>query len=119
MNEKFFSLPEDRQHVMLNAGFAVFSRNAYKKASMDDVAREAGAVSYTHLDVYKRQGELYGFGTPTGKVELYSTIIEKLFDESQALPYYEEPFEYPVSTPEVAEDYPLIMTCLLYTSSCV
>ena len=57
-----------------------------------------------------KTGELYGFGTPTGKVELYSTIIEKLFDESQALPYYEEPFESPVSTPEVAEDYPLIMT---------
>ena len=25
-----------------------------------------------------KTGELYGFGTPTGKVELYSTIIEKL-----------------------------------------
>ena len=25
-------------------------------ASMADTAREAGAVSYTHLDVYKRQG---------------------------------------------------------------
>ena len=55
-------------------------------------------------------GELYGFGTPTGKVEIYSTILEKLFSEDEAIPYYEEPFESPVSTPELAAEYPLILT---------
>lgn len=49
-----------------------------------------------------------GFGTPTGKVELYSTIFEKLGYDP--LPYYEEPFESPVSTPELMKDYPLMLT---------
>jgi anaerobic selenocysteine-containing dehydrogenase len=49
-----------------------------------------------------------GFGTPTGKVELYSTILEKL--GLDPLPYYIEPAESPVSTPELAKEYPLILT---------
>lgn len=49
-----------------------------------------------------------GFPTPSGKVELYSTILEKL--DYDPLPYYEEPPESPISTPEVAKDYPLILT---------
>ncbi|MFX0108899.1 MAG: molybdopterin dinucleotide binding domain-containing protein, partial [Candidatus Hodarchaeota archaeon] len=47
------------------------------------------------------------FGTETGKVELYSLELEKLgFDP---LPFHEEPAESPYSTPEVFEEYPLIM----------
>ena len=32
MNEKFFSLPEERQKTILNAGYRVFSQNTYKTA---------------------------------------------------------------------------------------
>jgi anaerobic selenocysteine-containing dehydrogenase len=49
-----------------------------------------------------------GFATPTGKIELYSTRFEALGYDP--LPYYEEPPESPLSTPEVARDYPLILT---------
>ncbi len=49
-----------------------------------------------------------GFNTPTGKVELYSTVFEKC--GLDPLPYFEEPPESPLSTPEVARDYPLILT---------
>lgn len=46
-------------------------------------------------------------GTETGKVELYSAKLEKYgFDP---LPYYEEPPESPVSTPELAKEYPFIL----------
>ncbi len=51
--------------------------------------------------------EKMGFGTPTGKFELYSTIFEKLGYD--ALPQYEEPPESPISTPELAKEYPLIL----------
>ena len=47
-----------------------------------------------------------GFDTPTGKVELYSARFEKLGYEP--LPTYHEPAESPVSTPDVAREYPLI-----------
>ncbi len=52
---------------------------------------------------YERQG----FATTTGKVELYSTILEKLGYDP--LPYYKETFENSVNTPEVAEEYPLML----------
>ncbi len=48
-----------------------------------------------------------GFPTPSGKVELYSSILEKL--DYDPLPYYEEPPESPFRTPEVAKEYPLIL----------
>ncbi len=48
-----------------------------------------------------------GFPTPTGKVELYSTKLEKLGYDP--LPYFEEPHESPYSTPEIAKEYPLIL----------
>ena len=49
-----------------------------------------------------------GFNTSTGKVELWS----KLYEEwgLDPLPYYEEPPESPVSTPELWREYPLILT---------
>jgi anaerobic selenocysteine-containing dehydrogenase len=52
--------------------------------------------------------EKYGFATPTRKVELYSTIFEKLGYDP--LPSYEEAPETPVSAPELAKEYPLILT---------
>jgi len=55
---------------------------------------------------YKKYEE-EGFPTSTGKVELYSTVFEKLGYDP--LPFYEEPPESPVSTPELAREYPLIL----------
>lgn len=49
-----------------------------------------------------------GFPTPTGKVELYSTVLEKLGYDP--LPYFAEPSESPYSTPELAKEYPLILS---------
>lgn len=31
MNEKFYDLPIEKQQTILNAGYRVFSQNAYKK----------------------------------------------------------------------------------------
>jgi anaerobic selenocysteine-containing dehydrogenase len=54
-----------------------------------------------------RKYEWTGFGTPSGKVEIYSSCLEKLGYDP--LPYYEEPPESLVSTPELAKEYPLIL----------
>ncbi|KXA97449.1 hypothetical protein AKJ39_03295 [candidate division MSBL1 archaeon SCGC-AAA259J03] len=48
-----------------------------------------------------------GFGTPTGKVELYSTIFEKL--GYQPLPEFREPPESPRSKPSLADEYEYIL----------
>ena len=49
-----------------------------------------------------------GFNTPTGRVELYSTMFRQFGEDP--LPYYEEPQLSPVSTPDIAETYPLVLT---------
>ena len=54
-----------------------------------------------------RRYEKGGFATPTGKVELYSTILEQLGYDP--LPEFQEPPESPFSRPELAEGYPLIL----------
>jgi anaerobic selenocysteine-containing dehydrogenase len=55
-----------------------------------------------------RKDESTGFNTPTGKVELYSTVFEKC--GLDPLPHFEEPPESPLSTPHIIEDYPLVLT---------
>ncbi len=54
-----------------------------------------------------RKYEDNGFQTPTGKIELYSTQLEEMGYDP--LPSFDEPPESPVSTPELAEDYPYIL----------
>ena len=49
-----------------------------------------------------------GFRTPTGKIELYSTRFEQM--GYAPLPYYVEPPESPYATPEVAKEFPLVLT---------
>jgi anaerobic selenocysteine-containing dehydrogenase len=58
----------------------------------------------THYDEYKKRG----FPTPSGKVELYSEELEKMGYDP--LPTYQEPRESPISTPELATEYPLVLT---------
>jgi len=51
------------------------------------------------------------FNTPTGKVELFATTFQKYGYDP--LPFYREPPESPISTPELLKDYPFV----LYTGS--
>ena len=48
------------------------------------------------------------FSTPTGKVELYSTIFEAM--GADPLPVFQEPPESPVRTPELYKKFPFIYT---------
>ncbi len=57
-------------------------------------------------DTFKKY-EKQGFSTPTGKLELRSTILERL--DYDPLPKYVEPKESPVSRPDLAREYPLML----------
>lgn len=63
---------------------------------------------FVNIPLKYRKYEDGGFRTPTGKIELYSTRMEAM--GYAPLPYYEEPPESPVSRPDVAKDYPLVLT---------
>lgn len=64
-------------------------------------------VEHGFLDA-DRLYRLRGFPTPSGKVEFDSSELRAAGYEG--LPIYREPAESPVSTPELARDYPLVLT---------
>lgn len=57
---------------------------------------------------YKRYEERGGFSTPTKKIMLYAKHMEPM--GIAPLPDYKEPPESPVNTPELWQEYPLILT---------
>jgi anaerobic selenocysteine-containing dehydrogenase len=65
------------------------------------------AVEKRYEQIDSETGKPKGFATPTGKVELHSTILEKLGYDP--LPDYTEPPETPVSQPQLAKKYPFIL----------
>jgi anaerobic selenocysteine-containing dehydrogenase len=69
---------------------------------------ELAANGPVRVPMEYRKFEKTGFATPTGKIELYSTRLEELGYDP--LPSYAEPPESPVSTPELAADYPYVLT---------
>ena len=64
-------------------------------------------MDYIRGEVEYRKYREKGFSTPTGKFELYSTLLEKW--GCDPLPTYREPPEGPVSTPDIFSDYPYIL----------
>lgn len=61
MNEKFFSLPIEKQETIINAGFRVFSRNSYKKSPMSEIADAAGISKSLLFHYFHNKKELYLF----------------------------------------------------------
>ncbi|HLA28204.1 MAG TPA: molybdopterin oxidoreductase family protein [Syntrophales bacterium] len=59
-------------------------------------------------EVKYKSYETSGFPTASGKVELYSTVMAQF--GLDPLPSFVEPPESPVSSPDVAKDYPVILT---------
>jgi anaerobic selenocysteine-containing dehydrogenase len=63
---------------------------------------------WTYETIDPKTGQPTGFATPSGKIELYSNVLKELGYDP--LPLYEEPPESPIRTPDIAKDYPLILT---------
>ena len=61
MNDKFFSLPAEKQQAILNAGYRVFSGNAYKNSPMSEIAEAAGISKSLLFHYFRNKKELYLF----------------------------------------------------------
>ena len=59
MNEKFFSLPAEKQQAILNAGYRVFSQNSYKNSPMSEIAEAAGISKSLLFHYFHNKKELY------------------------------------------------------------
>lgn len=70
--------------------------------------------AYPEFEYYKYEKGLLrpdgkpGFNTQTGRYEFHCMALEQF--GLTPLSYYEEPLESPVSTPQLAEHYPLVLT---------
>ncbi|MCI9336791.1 MAG: TetR/AcrR family transcriptional regulator [Lachnospiraceae bacterium] len=61
MNERFYSLPEEKQQAIINAGYRVFSQNTYKNSPMSEIARDAGISKSLLFHYFHNKKELYLF----------------------------------------------------------
>ncbi len=61
MNERFFNLPEAKQQAIINAGYRVFSQNAYKNSPMSEIAEAAGISKSLLFHYFHNKKELYLF----------------------------------------------------------
>lgn len=61
MNEKFYSLSDEKQQRIINAGFRVFSRSSYKKSPMNEIADCAGISKSLLFHYFHNKRELYLF----------------------------------------------------------
>ncbi|MGD9951986.1 MAG: molybdopterin-dependent oxidoreductase, partial [Burkholderiales bacterium] len=65
------------------------------------------AHDYISIPLQYRKYEKTGFGTPTGKFEIYSTVMRDWGYDP--LPAHVEPVESPVSTPDRFREFPLLL----------
>ena len=94
------------QRQILDDILAELGRRRPQYAGLDfEKFRSLGYIApeRTYLNYKKR-----GFHTPTGKFELWSTILEQA--GADPLPSWTEVPESPVSRPDLLKDYPLILT---------
>ena len=61
MNEKFYALPVEKQHAIINAGYRIFSQNSYKNSPMSEIADAANISKSLLFYYFKNKKELYMF----------------------------------------------------------
>ncbi len=90
--------------------------------TLEQLRAEPGGISapivtkHTKYNELDAQGHPRGFRTPSRKVEFWSeTLLECGYD---ALPAFVEPKNSPVSQPEFARRFPLVLTCAKPTLFC-
>ncbi len=84
-------------------------RNEYTHDYIKEQVYEQRPMSYYKYKTGKLRADGQpGFNTPTGRVELWATLYAQYGENP--LPYYGEPRMSPLSTPELFEQYPLVLT---------
>jgi anaerobic selenocysteine-containing dehydrogenase len=81
--------------------------NDFRVKGMGMTFEDFKGKGYVTVDPQYKQYEKRGFATPSGKVEIFSTILKR--HGYDPLPNYTEPRESPLSSPELLKDYPYIL----------
>jgi len=76
--------------------------------TLEDLKQHPEGVDFLTPPRPARYYEKTGFKTPSGKVEIASSILAE--HGFEPLPVYEEPAESPISRPDLAKSFPLVLT---------
>ncbi len=71
MNERFFSLPKEKQKAILNAGYRVFSQNSYKNSPMSEIAQDAGISKSLLFHYFYNSNFAHRFSLCTLKIQYW------------------------------------------------
>jgi anaerobic selenocysteine-containing dehydrogenase len=96
---------------LLQKGYKAWIENIMEPAGITMAELEKNANKYVFVGPIQIPYEKYrkkGFSTPSGKMEFTSIILEEAGYD--ALPVFKEPEISPISTPKIAENFPLILT---------
>lgn len=77
--------------------------------TLEQLRANPGGVDVRLSTSYRKYIDAGRFRTPTGKIELYSQILHA--GGYTAFPTFQEPATSPRSRPDLAEQFPLVLTC--------
>lgn len=77
MNEKFFDLPKEKQNAIINGAMHVFAKYKYKKATTEEIAKEAGISKALLFHYFGNKKGLYLF--------LYDYAVQKSYEQMKEL----------------------------------
>ena len=60
MNEKFFDLKKEKQDRMINAALKVFAENGFRRASTDEMVKEADLYKWICMGADQAAGAYFG-----------------------------------------------------------
>jgi TetR/AcrR family transcriptional regulator len=81
MNENFFGLPEEKRLRIIDAGFEVFSKSEYKKASMEEIASKAGISKALLFYYFHNKRALFLFLFDYAKKITKESVLDSHFME--------------------------------------
>jgi anaerobic selenocysteine-containing dehydrogenase len=76
--------------------------------TVEQLRKSPEGIDYPVTQRPPKYYEKAGFKTPSGKVEIVSSLLKQ--HGYNALPVYREPAESPISRPDLAEQFPLVLT---------
>ena len=114
MNDKFYSLPEEKKQAIINAGYRVFSQNSYKKSPMSNkkelylfLLQNAADTTLQYLEEYHCYEQADFFETLTQGIKAKIHIMKK-YPELTAFAlkcYYEKDEDVCADVQKIIEQY--------------
>ena len=106
MNEKFFTLPLEKQQRIINAAYKVFAQNCYKKAPMSEIAYEGEISKALLFHYFKNKKDLYMYLWDNA-MELTKKSI-RYYETTQTTDFFEMLKRSLLAKCSLMRDYPYI-----------